>query len=409
MVVLPFSLAKHFMLASEMVAHPASTDFYKFYISGLRLQSGTTMYWQYDKASETVCDPSGPLECFTQARLGLHPNLNSPAFAPAAFLIARLGYETSWWTWFCISLICIFVTSWIIAEQLPTNFCGKQVTTWIFTALVLTHPVHVSLSLGQVTPILMLLTAAMFHGATKGSKRLAGFILGALICLKPFFGLFFVPLLARKDYETAACTTLAIVIIGASTGIWLGLSTFIDFTQAVNSITWSASNWNASLFGWVCRIFGGSENRPLIDAPQLGVLLYVVISMALTAALFIVNRKHTQALSNCQLQDRALTQTLPTMLLLAPLGWIYYFPLLAFCIPSMIKQERRFFQSALLFFFLAVCLIPQALTLAADLNDTTQQLIEASIYFYALAGLWAAFFITNPSPKSPTLITQSRE
>jgi len=387
MVISLLSMSEHIATAREMVAHPVSTDFYKFYISGIRLQSNKSMYWQYDKNANTDCHTSGPTNCFNQTYLGLHPNLNSPAFAPVALSLANLTYETSWWAWFITSIICIYLTSLIIASHISINSKSKIYSLWIFSGIISAYPTHISLSLGQVTPFLMILTAGMLQSYLKGSKAASGFFLGTLICLKPFFGLLFIPLFARHDHKTLACAFSTILVIGMTTALWLGGNAYIDFSQAVQSITWSASNWNASLFGWLSRILGGSENRPLINAPQIGIALYGALSIAIAAILFSTNFRKGRADPLADESAHHLTSTLPCMLFLAPLGWVYYFPLLAFCIPSLLEMRQSRTQSALICFFIGVCMLPMALIPAEDINDVTMQLLEASIYFYALTAL----------------------
>jgi len=63
------------------------------------------------------------------------------------------------------------------------------------------------------------------------------------------------------------------------------LNEHLTYLRVIDQVTWYAASWNASLRGFLSRIFGGSENQPLFNLPGVASGLNLLLSAGLLAAL----------------------------------------------------------------------------------------------------------------------------
>jgi hypothetical protein len=176
----------------------------------------------------------------------------------------------------------------------------------------------------------------------------------------------------------------------------LGLESYAHYRQALAEVTWQSYTGNGSAFGFFSRIFGGSYSVALIDMPALGKALSYLLSIILLALLVWLLRP-SQRIAATVRADLGFSFTLVAALLISPLGWMYYFPLLL--IPFFVLfrlaysyELPRKFKLGLLFVLL-VSSFPQLISTVAEKHPAALTL--AAYPFYALLGLAALIIAAN--------------
>lgn len=382
---------------------PESSDFYKFYLSGERFNNGQSMYWlnpprskPADACHDNVLENSegGALaEIDERLRLPaehacLHPNLNPPFTAVLFSPLAKLDYTFAVLLWSSLNIAAILIGLLIIFREykLPEKF---KVMAYLSAAstLLLYHPVQAGFELGQLTGILFLLTVSAWQSMAKGQHISAGFFLGLATAIKPFFGIFFFSLAFAKAWRPLLWM-FGVLTSSLLIGFWLtGIEGYRDYAMIGSDVSWFSVNWNASFRGFFSRILGGSENVPLYDAPFMALFLSKALSFIIVFVLYFHISK-TQNSSNKILADTIFSLSLPAMLLISPLGWLYYFPLLLVSVligwqPS-VSMKKIWFHRASLMFFLSFCSIQYSLQPARSMTGATEIFGNGSFYFYQL-------------------------
>ena len=319
----------------------------------------------------------------------VHPNLNPPVFVALSFPLGLLSPGTAWWCWWTATLLFTLLAGRIAAGALDDR--GNPERTlglWTGVALLGFFPLVSGLELGQLTPFLLVPTLLGWRSARAGHWGRSGAWLGLVAAIKPFFLLFIIGFLALRVPRALLALLLVFFGVTATGFMFAGLGVHLDYFRVLSAVTWTTSNWNASLEGFVTRILGGGEGIPLHDAVQVGRLttglsrLLLVAGVACVAAVHCRERPERSA-------DATFAITLPAMLLASPLGWMYYFPLLLPAIMVLWRlQTGQRTRRLLLLGVVLPTAIPTGLG-AADSEWTAYEALWGSaVYFYCLLGLF---------------------
>lgn len=384
----------------SMLNFPQSSDFYKFYLSGERLGQGLSMYWE----SPLRMMPGDP--CFVSAtgqatesalfsRACLHPNLNPPFFAALAWPLAYLSYANAWVVWCVINICCgLFSVWWVMRTYLKVPWdilLERTVLVWIIFFAY--FPTYAALTYGQVTLFMLPMVVLSWSSLRSGREMQAGVWLGLALSLKPFFGVFILTFLIAQRWRAAVWCVLT-GSIAAGLGLFLvGWDDHVNYLRVAREVTWLAVSWNGSFAGYFSRIFGGSENVPWLYTESLGRILTVSASLLTLIAVALLIFRVKRWFRSDQV-DVLFAMTMPAMLLISPLGWLYYFPFLflGFLVTWRLSAQlksRRFIEMTLLG-LLAVTAIPRALEPARTMNSAYFWFFGGAIYHYALLVLLVA-------------------
>lgn len=359
---------------SDGIEFPKSTDFYKFHLSGTRLLNGESAYWTSSEVEDTrrlACPAEAIIREQTHLTC-LHPDLNTPTFHLIFSLIAKLDYSTAWTAWCALSFACILTFSATIAEQLDRKIIAA-------VALISYYPTYCCLALGQNTFLFAIPTALTWKQLRRDREVSAGLWLGLAISLKPFLLVIsFILFLTRKPRPAlfSLLAAISITLISASqTG---GISGFLsDYATVARNITWISASWNASFMGFFGRILDSGGAIGSCSALAAAVLLGAIELLSRT-------RMRTGHLISA---DETMAVAIPITLLLSPLGWLYYFPLLAiswvaWCrLPASSPHKPTTYAAALL---LLITAIPQTFTDAPSIEKGISWLWHPPIYTQAL-------------------------
>ena len=391
---------------------PSATDFYKFYLSGERLQQGLSMYWEplprLSLGDACFVDAQGHANdtvAFTDACL--HPNLNPPFFAVLVWPLAQLEYAAAWAVWCMVSLCCALLSMGLfVCAYVPQ---GENRWKWVAlasVALLAYFPTYASFAYGQTTFFILLLLVAGWDALRNGRDCSAGVWLGLAASLKPFVALFFLALLFARHVRATAFFGVTCAVAGAVGLMMAGWGAHLDYWRIAGDVTWLAASWNASFAGYFSRIFGGGENIPWADAPSLARFLSAVCSVATLLVVSCLLRRVRNWERELQ-ADVVFALVTPAMLLLSPLGWLYYFPLLFIALTVIWRLSfglagARYIRGGLLVIVM-VTAIPRALEPARAMNDALSWFWSGAIYNYALISffVFVALAVRQRSMVSP--------
>jgi hypothetical protein len=164
----------------------------------------------------------------------------------------------------------------------------------------------------------------------------AGVLLGVLASIKYFYGLFlvyFVLIRAWRGLLAMLAAGCGMVVVSVAV---FGVVAYQQYSHVLQLISWYSSSWNASSLGFWRRLLGGEGNWSLWQWPQAVPSLVIVTNLGLLLSYVGYARNWPR---HNQVRNQALfAYTLVLMLLLSPLGWLYYF--LVLLIPLLMLYVR---------------------------------------------------------------------
>lgn len=372
-----------------------STDFYKFYQSALFYFEGQNIY-------DKIIRPLTPAEvAFMHGTiLILSSDLNPPFFILLLLPTAWLSYTQSFLVWSALSLIATFAGILLALKPYPKLWNNINLRLWALVGFLLYFPTYANLRFGQVTSFLLLITAGAWIACHKRKDRTAGILLGIALSIKAFYGLFFIFFLVRRQWRLLfyMCATYVVCAVSA---FWVfGTTAYKNYYFILTKILWYSASWNASLLGFLTRMFGGDNegNRPIFHIPNVTPILFLALFGLLTIYLIWTNwpKQNLKSLStqvNTDLFDWGFSLTIVLMILLAPLGWVYYFPLLIIPYITILRISDNLssfnINLTLLSLILLLSSMPGNYQRPESVIQTPMILTWASYYFYALVLLFA--------------------
>ncbi|UCD99720.1 MAG: DUF2029 domain-containing protein, partial [Chloroflexota bacterium] len=214
---------------------------------------------------------------------------------------------------------------YLIFDTYRENFQNTHVFE-LSILFLLFFPTFLSIISGQFSFLLFfLLTLAWIFTRSK-KDILAGLVLGIALSFKLFTGLFLLIFLIQRRWRLfiwylgtfITCNLVALFVVG--------IDDHLEYLNIMNSINWYSASWNASFMGFFTRIFGGSLSVPFVDSPTKGLILIGIAAiLTLLIIIWVAIIDFSKDLKNI---DLVFSITTISMLLLSPLGWIYYFVIL---------------------------------------------------------------------------------
>ena len=303
------------------------TDFIQFFSSAQSFVVGESMYRPVRPT--TFAPATAPA---TGLSAPYHPNLNPPLLTLLFVPLTLLGLPGSYMAWMALSVLSGLFACALLWRGLgpPGRDHVGLIVLWL--AFLVYFPSYSALTMGQVTMVTLLPVAGAWAAARTRRDRLAGILVGVAVSLKLFVGLLVVYFLMQRRWRAAAWSVGTILIVAAATLPVTGIAAYVEYFSVIRTVMWFGNSWNASYAGVITRVFGGSENVPLFDAPRLAQFLVLCCSAVTVAWLAWLTWPGRGVERPLDRFDLGFGLTLAAMLLMSPLGWMYYFPIL--CVPG---------------------------------------------------------------------------
>ncbi|MCK9375637.1 MAG: DUF2029 domain-containing protein [Syntrophobacterales bacterium] len=393
-LIFTFSLAYYYATINHLSEFPEIGDFSKFYMSARYFWEGKDIYAPVPLS--TFRNPHDeifnklkllPLDKLKSARKNLHPNLNPPFQTLLMSPLGLIGYEKAFWIYSFLSITMGLVALVLISRELATTKHDLPVLLGYLIVILCYFPSWVSIVFGQFSFILLLLITLGWLAARSGKDKMAGIYLGLAMSLKIFMGLFLIFFLIRRRWRLLSWFVSIFIILSLLPLLIMGIDTYKDYLSILSGITWYATSWNASFMGFFTRLFGGSENLPLINRPDVALALTRICSLTFLCGLGWVAWPREPTASPDQF-DLGFSLTIVGMFLLSPLGWMYYFP--ALIIPAAVawrlagRLGSGIRYRILLVVAWILSTIPRMLIPSAEVNTPQLWFTWAGFYFYSL-------------------------
>jgi hypothetical protein len=372
------------MLAYALSTRASSFDFVQLSASSLAVSRGESPY-SPQRLTAVGLPP---------ARAGepdpVHSNLNAPLTAVLLVPLTGLGMARSYLVWSCWSVTGAFVSGWLVWQGLRRQRRDHRELVWLWIALLAYYPTYTALMLGQVTFVTMVPIVGAWAAARRRRDRLAGVLLGLALHLKLFVALLAVLFAVRRNWTVVVWMAGSAAALGLLTLPFVGTSSYLEYAAALRSVTWFSNTWNASYTSFFTRILGGSENVPAVNAPALAGALGLLCAVITLVTVIWLTRRMPQDAQSLDRFDLGYGLTIASMLIISPLGWMYYFPFLAlpgYAVWVVTRERRMRRHKVLLGLAWVLSTIPTQMVRAADANDPTAWFTLDSVYFYALVVL----------------------
>lgn len=283
----------------------------------------------------------------------LAPNLNPPFFSALIYPLGYFNFVTSFYIWSLFSAVCGIISILIIQKNFTIPY-RVNLTLSLILVFYAFSPTISNFLYGQVSLLLLLLLTIGWHYLRNQQLRSAAIILAAGAAIKPFFGLFALYFLCKRQWRALIYFLISGAVLTLLPLLFFGKQSYIDYITLLPTIKWYASTWNISLLGFFTRILGGVGEKmtPLIYLPHLTKYCYWFASVALVAYLAHFLQKNYR-IDPVKKIDLDFSLILMIALLVSPLGWRYYFAWLA--IPIMVLHQYAKYTKSPMSFILLIC------------------------------------------------------
>ena len=266
-------------------------------------------------------------------------NLNPPFMILLTSPLGLLSYETATFVWLILNLAGLFIGTACLcmsgeaSEQQCCRLKDKG-AIWCI-ALSASLPTYTNFYMGELGLIIFALFYAAVALFSKHKMGWAGMLFGLLCALKLFFGLVLLLFLIHRRYRLFFWSSTSFLLFSLLPLLYFNFDTYIDYFNQLKGIDWYLSYWNGSLFGMLHRINMPNTARGIL---HLTLSLLLILGIRRWSSKFqtdisqkppdksLINSNDSNDFQRGFLAD--LGYVLIIMLLISPLGWIYYFPLL---------------------------------------------------------------------------------
>jgi alpha-1,2-mannosyltransferase len=337
-------------------------------------------------------------------------NLTPPAFVFLTLPLGLLSASTAFALWSIFSLMLNAVSIYLL-YQVFFKVYQRPIIYWALLGIYLAAmPVLANFNLGQLGNIMLFTILWIWILAKKNSDSKAGLLLGLLLSVKYFLGLLAILFLLQKRWRLVACAALSFSIINALALTVFGKESFVQYWQNLHYIVWYANNWNASLLGFFSR-FGAREINHVFVLSHSTQMGYYFFSALFFFIQIIICRKPLNTENDF---DYAFCYTLIASLLISPLGWLYYLPLMILPILLIVRtlaaQTGPANITAILAFLFMIILLncPSFMQNIIHVGWRNLSLSIANL-FYSLLLLLALLFYAKKKFPSATLLPNQQD
>jgi alpha-1,2-mannosyltransferase len=350
-----------------------ASDFFKFYESALFYFSGQNIY------SNDIIELRSTTAAVSSTWVTANGNLNPPFFTLLLLPLHFFNYARAYQVWNMFTTAFFLLGPYLALRPFPQ---WHKYTLPIITLFALYLPNSANLAYGQITSILLVILTAAWLLSRKNKDISAGVCIGLACAIKLFCGLFLIYFLCLKRFRLIS-SSLITIFMTSVVALWVfGFQAYVAYHTMLNTINWYAASWNVSFFGFFTRLFSNVEhNVPLVIAPHLVNIFTVLCSIPLVIYLAWIWKKW-----GAQKFDIGFSLVLVSMLLLSPLGWTYYFPLLI--IPYLVLvRDGNWGVHLGCCFLLFISTLTGNLLRTPMVKTKMQVLLLGGTGFYALLGL----------------------
>ncbi len=292
-----------------------------FYLITLQLRLDFISFYASADAYIIHLNPyQSVLPSFSPIKLPI--NLNPPFFLFLLSPLTHISFKSAVFLWSVLSFIAGILGALISFKLCVSPFNFKKYGL-IFLAMYLSmYSTIMNLSIGQIGGFLLFFIMTGYYFYLKKQDYLAGFFWGIIIAIKLFPGLLIFLALIQKRYQLILIILITFILCWSMPLITHGTNVYSLYFDKIQRVLWYGDNWNSSIYGYLFRLF--------IDPTSIRNLIPIKATYLIVSVIFFIwYIKTIRTYNNTTYGDhRSFCLTLVMMLLLSPMGWLYYFSLL---------------------------------------------------------------------------------
>jgi alpha-1,2-mannosyltransferase len=313
----------------------------------------------------------------------LPANLNPPIVLWCLTPLVRFTYSTAVLIWSIFSvLLGLFSFAIMVRYAFSAEILQKYRVT-LYLIYFAFFPTLMNVATLQFGTVLFFFIIVGYHFYLNNRDYSAGILWGSIIAMKIFPALLFFYVLKQGRYKVFCMMFITLLIAWLIPLLIYGPAIYNYYFSMLSHVLWYGDGWNASIYGFIFRLFidpHNPYNLNLIEA--LYAFLFFILLLWYLKNLGPSKQK--------QVNHQPFCLTLAMMLLMSPLGWVYYFPMLIF--PLILTwyialEDECFSIKTMLLWFLSFFLINFPLDYVKTQRMPHDELIRISLfstYFYGL-------------------------
>ncbi len=329
------------LLAERLqIVMQAPSDFVQDYSAAQALRVGLSIYeGTGDNAVRPEDYPDQVLFAPPARFQNYHPPFNALLFVPFTFV----PYAGSILIWSALSLVLYFGIGYLVLRELQISL-PRHWLILLIGLMLCWYPFQMHIALGQVSMILIACLIIGWVLLRHNRPLLAGGMIGLACLIKLFPGLIIFYMIVRRKWYAAGAAIATLLVGGGVTVLLVGIDDLLYYVQQIapeNVAVHGPFLTNSALNGTIRRLFSdGRWVRPIVAAPQIAMMLYLLVSLMLVG--FLTYRLWRLPTTQ-RGEDSAFGLTCLVMLLMSPITWQHVFPLLFLPLGLILKvlMEHR--------------------------------------------------------------------
>ncbi|QMT61241.1 glycosyltransferase family 87 protein [Legionella sp. PC997] len=256
----------------------------------------------------------------------LPANVNPPFVVWSFSFLAKLSYFNGLVVWFCLSLVLgVIGTRIAFYYAFSSQFFQKNHIN-LYLLYFAFFPTLMNFVTQQFGGILLFFLMLGYYFYWNHRDYFAGILWGIIIAIKLFPALLFFYVLKQGRKRVFVTMLLVFLVASFLPAVLKGPMLYQQYFKMMTGVFWYGDGWNASIYGFIYRLFFGGEIIPNKSYLIPINILYAVLLLIL----FLWYWRKLGPAEKDPINHQPFCLTLAMMLLMSPLGWSYYFPLLIF-------------------------------------------------------------------------------
>ena len=262
--------------ALGVVAAQRGVDFAVYYLTAQALRRGADIY-ALTGADFTQLAASYQIANFTA------PYLYSPLTAGVVVALTGLPYAAAFAIWNLLSVAAVIGSGLALSRFMSKRWIDPAV----FLILLLWFPIYTTLYAGQINDFVLLCIALYLAWSTRRTFYPSGLALAVSLLIKPLAAPLILHLGWRREWRRLWAVGVGLLAAVFITFLLAGLPSLLEYARSGSS-TLDIGNFlsayppRQSVFGFFGRAFTAQPySVPLIDQPQLGLILSLIVSAVL--------------------------------------------------------------------------------------------------------------------------------
>lgn len=297
--------------------------FFLCLLSYLDLHS-TEMHTDFNafyKSSQALINNENPYQFY---------NYNPPIFLLIFKPFVYFNQHTAFLLWTCCMGFFFFTASKVCLKVFVKNKKKRQLYALV---LFTSFPFINNFLIGQITGLIFFILIKGYQSLINNHKKSCSLFWALATAIKFFPGLLFFFLIKRKYYQTAFYYSLFTIAFICLPLAFFKLEIYKNYLTSMNEIRWFSHSWNFSLFALPLKLL-------LKKTSTLNDMLFlrkVALSLSVLTTLIYLKILFTKPL---KLQQQ-FNLSICFMLLISPLSWLYYLPLMFMPICFLLDKSSK--------------------------------------------------------------------